>query len=403
MSEVGDGATISNLTVTQVVLTSHANLTTSLKCHGEGGCGYLPDTGFRSTLGLLLATIVPVLSAATQSVYMRPRRQFSRRCKDVVLRIIFPEIGLYKVQKEEAHRSRVLKVLRSQGIDGVTRQQLMAIQAGRLYLENDLTTLVLSADQGNWSQFRWCSEEPDSAIPLGIDDIAAYAGLLKGLPTGRRTWKGIGLPDFALVVLTVQWAWLITTIAIRLSRGYRVSLVELYSLYSLAAFIFERLLTRLNKPAWDQHCISLRPPPSVVPQHTNTCGVRTLSELGIVVPALLFLAFPVYMMLYGSFLGGYDDEGPEVGAHGPEPAVCLAAGGMYLSAAIWGFIGLMVARKFEDTKLYLLRWVPWSIGIMVIVGSRLMVFSIAIMQVVWAADPGIYRVPPQRFSLPHIG
>ena len=397
-----DTPTIFNFTVTQVVLTSHANLTTSLKCQGREGCGYLPDPGFRSTLGLLLATLVPVLSAATQSVYMKPLRQFSRRCKDIVLRIVFPEIGLYKVQKEEAHRSRVLKVLRSEGIDGVTRQQLMAIQAGRLYLANDLTTLVISADQGNWSQFQWHSEEPDLAIPLGIDDIAAYAGLLKGLPTGRRTWKGIGLPDFALVVLTVQWAWLITTIAIRLSRGYRVSLVELYSLYSLAAFIFERLLTRLNKPAWDQHCVSVRPPPAVVPEHTNACGVRTLSELGIIVPALLFVAFPVYMMVYGYFLGGYGGGG-QVGGNGFEPAICIAAGGMYCSAAIWGFIGVLVAGKFEDTKLYALRWVPWSIAIMAIVGSRLMVFLIAIAQVVFATDPGIYRVPPQMFTLPHIG
>ncbi|KAG0130376.1 hypothetical protein HOY82DRAFT_540142 [Tuber indicum] len=392
--------TVFNFTVTQVVVTGNANLTTSLECKDRGGCGYLPDTGFRSTLGLLLATLVPVLSAATQSVYMKPLQRVWRRFLDILLRIFFPEIGLYKVQQEEAHRSRVLKVLESEGVEGVTRQQLMAIQAGRLYRSNDLTTIVLNTDQDNWSQFRWCSEEPELAVRLGIDDMAVYAGLLKGLPTGRRTWRGVGLPDFALVILTIQWAWLITTIALRLSSGYRVSLVELYSLYCLAAFVLERLLTRLNKPAWDQHCISVRYTPAVVPEHTNACGVRTPAELGIIVPAFLFLAFPVYMMVYGHFLALSKAE-QKVG--GFAPSICWSAGGMYCSAAGWAIFGIWVAGKYQNTSKYCLRWVPWGIAVLSIILSKLMVFCLAITQVVILADPDIYRVPPQRFTLPHIG
>ncbi|RPA95410.1 hypothetical protein L873DRAFT_1792297 [Choiromyces venosus 120613-1] len=389
-----------NFTVIQVVMTSNANLTTTLKCENSGGCGYLPDSGFRSTLGLLLATLVPVLAAATQSVYMKPLSRFSKRCLDIVLWVFFPEIGLWKVQMEEAHRSRVLRVLRSEGIKGATRQQLMAIQAGRLYRSNDLTTLVVSADRDNWSQFQWCSEEPELAVRLEVDDIAAYAGLLKGLPTGRRTWEGIGLPDFALVILTLQWVWLITTIAVRLTRGYWVSLVELYSLYCLAAFISERLLTVLNKPAWDQHCVSVRLTPPVVPPHTNACGVRTASELGVVVPVLLFLAFPAYMLVYGYFMGQGAAE-REIGQI--TPPLCFAAGAMYGSAAIWGLIGIIVASKFEGSWLYFLRWIPWGISIGAIIASKLIVFTMGIAQVFLMADPEIYRVPPQTFTLPHIG
>ncbi|KAG0640182.1 hypothetical protein HOY80DRAFT_959995 [Tuber brumale] len=393
-------STIFNFTVTQVVLTGNANLTTTLECKDRGGCGYLPDPGFRSTLGLLLATLVPVLSAATQSVYMKPLQRVWRRVLDILLRIVFPEIGLFKVQREEAHRSRVLKVLSSEGIKGVTRQQLMAIQAGRLYRLNDLTDTVLNTHQDNWSQFRWCSEEPDLALRLEIENMADYAGLLKGLPTGRRTWRGIELPDFALVILTIQWAWLITTIALRLSSGYRVSLVELYSLYCLAAFILERLLTRLNKPAWDQHCVSIRETHPVVPVHINTCGVHTSADLGIILPVLLFLAFPVYMMVYGHFLGQSKAE-QKVG--GFAPSICWSAGGMYCSAAGWAVIGLWVTGKYQNTSYYSLRWIPWGIAVISIILSKLMVLGLAITQVVILADPDIYRVPPQIFTLPHIG
>ncbi|RPB06073.1 hypothetical protein L873DRAFT_19484 [Choiromyces venosus 120613-1] len=79
----------------QVVVASSADLVTSLECKGRGGC-YLPDAGFRSTLGLLLTALIPVLSSTTQSIYMKPLKQFLKRCMDILLLIFFPEIGLYK-------------------------------------------------------------------------------------------------------------------------------------------------------------------------------------------------------------------------------------------------------------------------------------------------------------------
>ncbi|RPB06072.1 hypothetical protein L873DRAFT_1785194 [Choiromyces venosus 120613-1] len=162
---------------------------------------------------------------------------------------------------------------------------------------------------------------------------------------------------------------------------------------------FERLLTQLNKPAWDRHCVSIRFAPPV-PEHTNACGIRTSSELGVALPAVLFLAFPAYMMAYGYFLGQSEVE-QKVG--GFAPAICFAAGGMYCSAAVWGFIGVLVAGKFEDSKLYFLRWIPWGIAIGVRVGGELMVFVLAITQALFLADPNIYRAPPQKFTFPHMG
>ena len=179
---------------------------------------------------------------------------------DFILRLFFPEISLWNIVQEEILRTQYLRHLHSIGFLSATRQQLMSIQQGKLFIADSRPTMeesnygireasdvsaqdTMALDEPR-AAIRWCSETPnEDCIQLKIGNVGAYQHLLGSLLTGKKTWKGIGYPDIGTSLLTLQLIWLLTTIALRLASGYKISLLELYCLFSLVAFVAERIVT----------------------------------------------------------------------------------------------------------------------------------------------------------------
>jgi len=180
-----------------------------------------------------------------------------------MLTLFFPDISLWKIIQEEILRTRYLNNLHSLGFTSATEQQLMSIQQGKLFVTTPGAAIdykLLERSYGNkeiaavatrdgtaldelQAAVRWCSETPKGdCIQLNIANVRSHQHFLASLPTGKQTWKGIGYPDIGTPLLALQLVWLLITIALRLANGYKVSLLELYCLFSLVAFVAERIV-----------------------------------------------------------------------------------------------------------------------------------------------------------------
>lgn len=350
---------------------------------------------------------------------MKASLSWWRKGLSFLLRLFFPELSLWQIVDEEILRTRFLKHLHSLGFTTATRQQLMSIQQGKLFVTtsgaaidyelsdrssvNKSNTAVATHEStaaDEWHvAIRWTSETPKGdCTQLNIANVRTYQHFLASLPTGKQTWKGIGYPDIGTSLLTMQLIWLLITIALRLSSGYKVSLLELYCLFSLVAFVAERVVTQLNVPAWSQQVVvcmeSARYNNGQLYSMEKKVLPKTWKEIFAILPMLQFLGWPAFMMIYAFKSGPLD--GP--GLTSMTNPVCLAAGGVYLSAFIWTFIGscLSVSKSFQ-----FLSWGPLVIAGSAFFLSKVLVFGLGISQAL-QGNKDIFLVPVKQWNIPHI-
>lgn len=196
-----------------------ANLTTTLTCGNDTNptaCGFVGQPTVRGSAQILVTFLFPMISTAFGSLFMRAARSWWRKGLDFMLRLFFPEISLWKIVQEEILRTRYLNHLHSIGFTSATRQQLMSIQQGKLFVTTSSGAMdyeLLERSYGNKDitavatrdvtalnelqlAIRWCSETPKGdCIQLNITNVRSYQHFLASLPTGKQTWKGIGYPD----------------------------------------------------------------------------------------------------------------------------------------------------------------------------------------------------------------
>ncbi|KAH8693495.1 hypothetical protein GQ44DRAFT_765169 [Phaeosphaeriaceae sp. PMI808] len=395
-----------------------SNLTTTLVCTDENlnnstnACGYVGQPTVRGSTQLLVTFLFRMLSTAFGTLYMEASLKWWKKALDFVLRLFFPELSLWKVLKEEILRRKYLKHLHAKGYTGATSQQLMSIQQGKLFLSRlrkpvtngamemefgiNIEHMTTMAEREMVSlSVKWCSEIPkeEQCSVLKIANVPAYQSMLASLPTGKQTWMGIGYPDLGTGLLTLQLTWLIVTISMRLASGFRLSILELYCLFSLVAFILERLVTQFNVPAWNQ-CVVIQTDLSCLPGRLDIVPEESLSSTWKsclrVLPALQFVSWPVFMFLYGFRYDGGDGLSMT-------NSVCVAAGGTYLAAFFWGFIGVCVA----GSSWRVLRYIPFVISCGGFGWSKLSTLGIGIAQV-FVGDRGIYLMPEQQWNIPHL-
>ncbi|KAH7117387.1 hypothetical protein EDB81DRAFT_767195 [Dactylonectria macrodidyma] len=321
-----------------------ANLTSNLTCGTF--CSFVPEPTVRGTAGILWSILIPMLSAAFGTVYMRASLVWWRRVLDFLLRVFFPEISLFKITKEEILRSSILRDLHGAGLECVTNQQLMSIQQGKLFVPRSLPSFNMSADKVGYLSpnihIEWLSENPTDSESRGVDigDVDAYKHLLTHLPTGHGTWRGIGYPDLGTMLLTMQLIWLMAMIVLRITSGFLVSMLELYCLFSLTAFIAERCITKMNIPAWSQPVLVSGPQIMFEPGAVAAAPYipTTWKQVLLVLPCLQFIGWPIFMMVYG--IKAFPDD---VGVRFT-PTVCMAAGGRLGGA--WDFLD--AAEPLDD-------------------------------------------------------
>jgi hypothetical protein len=348
---------------------------------------------------------------------MRAARSWWRKGLDFMLRLFFPEISLWKIVQEKILRTRYLNHLHSIGFTSATRQQLMSIQQGKLFVTTSSGAMnyeLLERSYGNKDitavatrnvtaldelqlAIRWCSETPKGdCIQLNITNVRSYQHFLASLPTGKQTWKGIGYPDIGTSLLTLQLVWLLITIALRLASGYKVSLLELYCLFSLVAFVAERIVTQLNVPAWSQQVVVRTESPAYgrIDSMDKAHLPNTWKEILAVLPILQFLGWPAFMFVYAT------KSVPQDGANlaSITNSVCFAAGGVYTSAFIWAFIGTLVAGS---ESWGFLKWGPFTIAGGAFCLSKFLVFSLGIVQAV-QGERDIFLIPAKQWNIPHI-
>ena len=336
---------------------------------------------------------------------------------DFILRLFFPEISLWHIMEEEILRTQYLKHLHAIGFLSATRQQLMSIQQGKLFLAGPRPTIEHELPESNYGMkgapavsarditvldepqaaIRWCSETPkEGCIQLKIENVGAYQHLLGSLPTGKQTWKGIGYPDIGTSLLTLQLIWLLTTIALRLASGYKVSLLELYCLFSLVAFVAERIVTQLNIPAWSQSVVVCADSAynGRIDSMDKKLLPKTWKEYFTIIPLLQFLGWPVFMFVYAAKSGPHDGAGLTSITN----AVCFAAGGVYSSAFLWAFVG----SALGGSKSWgFLKYGPFAMAGFAFFLSKFLVFFLGITQAL-QGDRDIFLVPAKQWNIPHI-
>lgn len=389
-----------------------ANVTTTLTCGNDTdtfNCGYVGQPTVRGSVQILVTFLFPMVSTAFGTLFMAASLKWWKKALDFLLRLFFPELSLWKIVKEEIVRTRYLNHLHSVGLTGATRQQLMSVQQGKLFVtgvamnqnyelldRNFGIKIDPVVDQREMAApdgaIRWCSEKPEGCSQLSIENVGVYQHILASLPTGKQTWKGIGQPDMGTVLLTLQLIWLLIAIVMRLASGFRVSLLELYCLFSLVAFVAERLITQFNVPAWSQSV--------VLRMHSGFERMdimdenslpSTLKSWLLALPVLQFLGWPVFMFLYATkYKDGQDGLSMT-------NSVCLAAGGTYASAFIWAFIGSCVA----GSSWRVLRYIPFGIACGAFCLSKVLIFGLGIAQT-FAGERDIFLTPAKQWSIPHL-
>jgi hypothetical protein len=385
-----------------------ANLTTILTCgsHDVSGldsassnvlCSFVPGPRVRGTLDLYFAFFCPIIIAAFGTVYMRASRSWLRRALHLIRQLFVPEWSLYKVVEEETTRSSVMKILEREGHFG-TKSQLMAIQKGKLYISLSPTaehvrrrsTMTL----GNaGSLTTWCTEKPhrDAAAMVEIEEVDTYKHLLQLLPTGSTTWKGMGSPDVGTAILALQLAWVIGEICTRLGAHLRVSVLELFALYSLTSFVTERLATLLRRPAWSQHVVvkDVGNPYGISVQRERRAIPNTWKHLLLVFPLLQAVMWPVFMFLYAEYA---EQEAWT-------RAVFRAAAASHLGGSLFFVTGAYLSGL---KNLRWVRYLMWTVSGVAFVFSRVFILGLALLQV-HIGEKEIFIVPEQKWGMPHIG
>jgi len=348
----------------------------------------MPEPQFRGSATLLITIFMPIVSTAFATTYMRASRRWWRRLLDFLLRVFFPEISLYKITTEEILRSKIVNGLHSAGYSRVTGQQLMSIQQGLLSAGLPFSRPHQQGSSFDAVNVTWLPEDPDSAVasPFEVTDYHEYKDMLSYLPTGGKTWKGIGYPDLGTLLLTLQLCWLIATIIVRLVSGLMISLLELYCLFALTAFVTERLITAFSIPAWNQPVmVSIPVAPLSPPERPVELGSSWKVFL-LILPSVQFVVWPVFMYVYGT-------KGPW--EHSMTNVVCVAAGGIYCSAAFYGGLGWC----FRNAKWC--RNICWFVALGAVCLSKFMSLGLGIFQV-FSGETGIFLKPDIQLPIPHI-
>lgn len=224
---------------------------------------------------------------------MRASRPFLLRTIDFFCRLFFAEVGLYRIVREEVTRSSVLKALRFEGFEHVTRSQLMAVQQGKLFIS---TTPGVELSRGRNSTLgtanspqlvRWCDKQTRGEVnQVEIEDVDTYKHLLGLLLEGSTVWKAIGNIHIGTIALVLHLVWLIGSICIRLDNHLRVSLLELFALYALTAFVLERLVN-VSPCLAPGGCRQRSCEPPWHPNHPRVPA--SLLAAGVVYPTLLVI------------------------------------------------------------------------------------------------------------------
>ena len=81
--------------------------------------------------------------------------------------------------------------------------------------------------------------------------------------------------------------------------------------------------------------------------------------------------------------------------HSMTNVICTAAGGMYLSAALYGILGLC----FQNAKWC--RNICWFIALGAASGSKFMSLGLGLFQV-FSGEGGIFLKPDLQLPIPHI-
>ncbi|KAI5801365.1 hypothetical protein DFH27DRAFT_610710 [Peziza echinospora] len=103
----------------------------------------------------------------------------------------------------------------------------------------------------------WSTEEPKHLRRLRATDVPLYFPILHLLPRGSSTVGGrlklhLSLPpDITTILVIAQLVWAIMNLVLRPAYAPPASLLEMYVIFSLLAFLLERIfLTGLRRPAW---------------------------------------------------------------------------------------------------------------------------------------------------------
>jgi len=348
---------------------------------------------------------LPIVTTAYKTLYMQASRQPWKWAGDFLLRLLFPEAGLLRVHFEEVDRSHFLSLLHKMRCSAATRQQLMAIQAGKLhrsrtpnYKHLDTRPLLSPSSPSRTAvlpgatAITWCSESPsrDSGFyQVELCDIHAYMDILSSLPAGQETMKGVGLPDTATFILVLHLVWLLFAIGQRLISNYLPSLIELYALYTLTAFVAERIITQFNVPAWQQHVVFTNSLPWV---SSGDDGKRkTWKKIFIIIPIILFITWPVHMILYGF-------RGPRELSF--TATLCSTAGGTYCA----GLLCVGIGKGAATSKHWF--WGTFSWGLLVVgygtlIISRCSMLGFSVYQT-FIGEREIFLIPPTTWQIPHL-
>ena len=232
-------------------------------------------------------------------------------------------------------------------------------------------------------------------------DIPLYLSVLPQLPPGSPTSLSmISLhlslpPDFTTVLLIFQLVWVISNIAFRASSAVystSVYLLEIYAVYSLIAFLVERvILVGCRRPAWGggtgggggyvvvnmnkSDYIHDPIPASYTSRRTHQYFWIPLILMGIVYPIVLII---YCVRLYKPPTASDIPTPPHI------PAVMGTVAGVYILSVL-GFLGAkLLERQGREPVGDWSRWIPkanWILWGLVGVG-RVLVWVWGVWQVV---------------------
>jgi len=252
----------------------------------------------------------------------------------------------------------------------------------------------------------WSLDPPTHLRRLLATDIPLYINIFNLLPPGSPTYIGlinlhIALPpDLPTVLLISQLIWAIAALALR-SHAYSlggeatISLLEMYTVYALIAFLIERVaIVGCRRPAWGGSgsggyiIVEMRREDYVheVPVPPKRGARRGVHQYFWIPLVLMGLAYPVVLVIYaaGIYKAGTMNGAPQI------PAVIGVVTGVYVLAVL-AFLGVQaLERQGREPVGDWSRWVPkakWVLWGLVGVG-RVIVGVWGIWQIVEARRVG---------------
>ncbi|RPB19453.1 hypothetical protein L211DRAFT_853108 [Terfezia boudieri ATCC MYA-4762] len=220
----------------------------------------------------------------------------------------------------------------------------------------------------------WSLDPPTHLRRLLATDIPLYINIFNLLPPGSPTYIGlinlhIALPpDLPTVLLISQLIWAITTLALRspaysLGGETTISLLEMYTVYALIAFLIERVaIVGCRRPAWGGSgnggyiIVEMHREDYVheVPVHPKRGARRGVHQYFWIPLVLMGLAYPVVLVIYaaGIYRAGTMKGSPQI------PAVIGVVTGVYVLAVLT-FLGVQaLERQGREPVGDWSRWVP---------------------------------------------